>query len=68
MDLQTYLLIEMQFYISVMFLGLPDDIHEENLHSCNLKKTLDLGEYKGYRISEPLKKQAKIFEVKVGSG
>ena len=23
-DRQTYLLIEMQFYISVMFLGLPD--------------------------------------------
>ena len=29
MDQQTYLPIEMQFYISVMFLGLPDDIHEE---------------------------------------
>ena len=28
-DQQTYLPIEMQFYISVMFLGLPDDIHEE---------------------------------------
>ena len=28
-DQQTYLPVEMQFYISVMFLGLPDDIHEE---------------------------------------
>ena len=28
-DQQTYLPIEMQFYISMMFLGLPDDIHEE---------------------------------------
>ncbi len=35
---QTYLPIEMQFYISVMFLGLPDDIHEENFHFWNLKK------------------------------
>ena len=29
MDQQKYLPIEMQFYISVMFLDLPDDIHEE---------------------------------------
>ena len=29
-DQQTYLPIEMQFYISMMFLGLPDNIHEEN--------------------------------------
>ena len=29
MDQQTYLPIEMQFYISVMFLGLPDNIQEE---------------------------------------
>ena len=28
-DQQTYLPEEMQFYISMMFLGLPDDIHEE---------------------------------------
>ena len=28
-DQQTCLLIEMQFYISVMFLGLPDNIQEE---------------------------------------
>ena len=28
-DQQTYLAFEMQFYISVMFLGPPDDIHEE---------------------------------------
>ena len=29
MDQQTYLPIEMQFYISVMFLGFPDEIQEE---------------------------------------
>ena len=29
-DQPNYLPIEMQFYISVMFLGLPDDIQEEN--------------------------------------
>ena len=28
-DQQTYLPVDMQFYISVMFLGLSDDIHEE---------------------------------------
>ena len=28
-DQHTYLPVEMQFYISVMFLGLPDDIHDE---------------------------------------
>ena len=37
MDQQTYLAFEMQFYISVMFLGPPDDIHEEKPF-CNLKK------------------------------
>ena len=31
-DQQIYLPVEMQFYISVMLLGLPDD-----LHFCNLK-------------------------------
>ena len=29
MDQQAYFPIEMQFYISVMFLGLPNKIHEE---------------------------------------
>ena len=28
----------MQFYISVMFLGLPDDIHEEKSSFSQLKK------------------------------
>ena len=28
-DQQTYIPVEMQFYISVTFLGLPDDINEE---------------------------------------
>ena len=32
--------LEMQFYISVMFLGLPDDIREEKLHFCNLKERI----------------------------
>ncbi len=38
---QTYLPVEMQFYISVIFLGLPDDKHEEKLHFCNLKKRIN---------------------------
>ena len=29
MTQQTYLPVKIQFYILVMFLGLPDDIHEE---------------------------------------
>ncbi len=29
MDQQTYLPVDMQFYISGMFLGVLDDIHEE---------------------------------------
>ena len=29
MDQLAYLPKEMQFYISMMFLGLPDNIHEE---------------------------------------
>ena len=29
-DQQTYIPVEMHFYISGMFLGLPDDIFEEN--------------------------------------
>ena len=38
MDQQKYLPIEMQFYISVMFLGLPDDIHEEKPSFLRFKK------------------------------
>ena len=38
MDQQKYLPIEMQFYISVMFLGLPDDIHEEKPSFLQFKK------------------------------
>ena len=38
MDQQTYLPVEMQFYISVMFLGLPDDMHEEKPSFLELKK------------------------------
>ena len=30
-DLKAHFPIEMQFYISVMFLGFPDKIHEEKL-------------------------------------
>ena len=37
-DKQTYLLVEMQFYISVMFLGLPDE-HDEKPSFLRLKKT-----------------------------
>ena len=29
MDQQAYFPIEMQFYISAMFVGFPDEIHEE---------------------------------------
>ena len=38
-DQQTYLPVEMQFYISVMFLGLPDAIHEEKPSFLQSKKT-----------------------------
>ena len=38
MDQQSYLPVEMQFYISVMFLGLPDDIHEEKPSFLQSKK------------------------------
>ena len=37
-DQQAYLPVEMQFYISVMFLGLPDDIHEEKALFLQFKK------------------------------
>ncbi len=37
-DQQAYLPEVIQLYISVMFRVLPDDIHEENLHFCNLEK------------------------------
>ena len=39
MDQQTYLPVEMQLYISMMFLGLPDDIHEDKPSFSQLKKT-----------------------------
>ena len=38
MDQQTYLPVEMQFYISVMFLGLSDDKHEEKPSFLQFKK------------------------------
>ena len=31
----TFLPVEVQFYVSVMFLGLPDDIHKEPVWSTN---------------------------------
>ncbi len=37
-DQLTYLPIEKQFYISVMFLGRPDDIHEEKPSFLQFKK------------------------------
>ena len=38
MDQQSDLPIEMQFYISVMFLGLPEDKHEEKPSFLQFKK------------------------------
>ena len=38
MDQQTYLPVEMQFYVSMMFLGLTDDIHEEKPLFLQFKK------------------------------
>ena len=37
-DQQFYLPVEMQFYISVMFQGLPDDIHVEKPSFLQSKK------------------------------
>ena len=37
-DQLTYLPVEMQFYITVMILGLPDDIHEEKSSFLQFKK------------------------------
>ena len=37
-DQQSYLPVEMQFYISVMCLGLPDDKHEEKSSFLQSKK------------------------------
>ena len=37
MDQQTYLPIEMQFYISEMFLSLPDNIQEEKPSILNFE-------------------------------
>ena len=39
-DQLTYLPVEMQFYISVIFLGLPDDIHEEKPSFLQFKKKM----------------------------
>ena len=39
-DQQTYLPVEMQFYISMMFLGLPDDIHEAKPLFLQFKKKM----------------------------
>ena len=41
-DQQTYLPVEMQFYISVMFLELPDDIHEEKHFLQYRKNALEI--------------------------
>ena len=38
MDQLTYHPVELQFYISMMFLGLPDDIHEEKPSFLQFKK------------------------------
>ena len=38
-DQQAYFPIEMQFYISVMFLGFPDKYTKKNLHLYILKIT-----------------------------
>ena len=38
MNQQTNLPVEMQFYISVMFLGFPDDIHDEKPSFLQFKK------------------------------
>ena len=37
-DQQAYFPIEMQFYISVMFLGFPDEINKEKPSFLQLKK------------------------------
>ena len=42
-DQQTYLPVEMQFYISVMFLGLPDDIHDEKPSFLQFEKKTHYG-------------------------
>ena len=36
-DQQAYIPKEMQFYISVMFLGFPDELHEEKLLFLNFE-------------------------------
>ena len=39
-DQQTYFPIEIQLYISAVFVGFPDDIHEEKPSFFNLKKRI----------------------------
>ena len=51
-DQQTYLLIEMQFYISVMFLGLPDNIQEETFFSSLKKLVMD--QWTNWRMDQPM--------------
>ena len=46
-DQQSYLPVEMQFYISLMFLGLPDDIHEEKPSFLQSKKKTRYGRTDG---------------------
>ena len=43
MDQQAYLPVEMQFYIFVMFLGLPDHIHEEKIFIFAIYKKTHYG-------------------------
>ncbi len=38
MDQQTYFPVEMQFHISVIFLCLPDDVHDEKPSILQFKK------------------------------
>ena len=69
-DKQTYLPVEMLFYISVMFLGLPDGIHEEKtfLPSKNKRITdrqtnrrTDRPSYRYARTHLKINKQRTIF-------
>ena len=40
LDQQTYLPVEMQFYVSMMLLGLPDDTHEEKPSFLQFEKRI----------------------------
>ena len=55
-DQQTYLPVEMQFYISVMFLGLPDAIHEEKPSYLQFKKKSMTDQ----RMDEPTDRQTLL--------